>query len=326
MACFCEKFLYKKVLIPALEELGIDVLSLFSGAGGMDRGFVRAGHKIIWANEWNQDACDSYEKSLHIKPQCEDVRTIEKFPSADILVACNPCQGFSMIGLRNPNDSRNFLFKEIVRCLLTVKPKFFVTENVRGLKWLYKGKFFEKCLSDYENAGYNVSWRILNAKDYGVPQDRLRLFMVGVRKDLDKVYNFPNTTHGSGKLPYVTLKESIGHLPAPKKVDFWDGDFSFFYMSRNRRRAWDDVSFTIQASGRHTPLHPSSPPMYKISKDVWKFGGNPKKVRRLSLKECSIIQAFDERDEFCGDLSSQYLQVGNAVPPLLAYNIAKCIK
>jgi DNA (cytosine-5)-methyltransferase 1 len=289
----------------------------------MDRGFVKAGHKIISAIEWNQNACDSYEKALRIKPECRDVRTVEKFPPTDILVACNPCQGFSMIGLRNPDDSRNFLFKEIVRCLLMIQPKYFVTENVRGLKWLYQGRFFERCLSDYKKAGYNVSWRILNAKDYGVPQDRFRLFMVGVRKDLDFTFSFPEGTHGPGKLPYVTLKESIGHLPEPKKGELWEGDFSFFFMSRNRRRSWDDVSFTIQASGRHTPLHPSSPPMYKVSKDVWKFGGDGKKVRRLSLKECSMIQGFDDRDEFCGDLTSQYLQVGNAVPPLLAYNIAE---
>jgi DNA (cytosine-5)-methyltransferase 1 len=290
----------------------------------MDRGFVRAGHKIIWANEWKKDACDSYEKALHIRPVCQDIRTIDKFPSADIVVACNPCQGFSIIGPRNRNDSRNFLYKEIVRCLLTIQPKYFVTENVRGLKLLYNGEFFNRCISEYTEAGYNVSWRILNAKDYGVPQDRHRLFMVGVRKDLNWSFTFPESTHGPGKLPYVTLKESIGSLDPPKKGEYWEGDFPFFYMSRNRRRDWGEVSFTIQASGRHTPLHPSSPPMRKVSKDVWKFVGKESEARRLSVKECAIIQTFGADDEFSGDLQSQYLQVGNAVPTQLAYNLAKC--
>ena len=230
-----------------------------------------------------------------------------------------------MIGPRNRNDSRNFLYKEIVRCLLAVQPKYFVTENVRGLKWLYNGEFFDRCLSEYSEAGYNVSWRILNAKDYGVPQDRFRLFMVGVRKDLKGSFIFPESTHGPGKIPYVTLKESIGFpTDEPRKGEYWEGDFSFFYMSRNRRRQWDEVSFTIQASGRHTPLHPSSPPMQKVSKDVWKIAGKKKNIRRLSVKECAIIQTFKADDSFSGDLQSQYLQVGNAVPTELAYNLAKC--
>ena len=293
----------------------------------MDRGFVHAGHKIIWANEWNENACATYQKSLRIKPLCQDIRTVEEFPSAQIVVACNPCQGFSMIGPRNPKDPRNFLYKEIERCLLQVQPKFFVTENVRGLKWLYGGQFLEKCLADYKNAGYNVCWQILNAKNYGVPQDRWRLFMVGVRKDLDFVYRFPENTHGPGKLPIVTLRQAIGHLPDPQQDEFYnDPHFSFFYMSRNRRRLWDDASFTIQASGRHVPLHPSSPPMEKVSKDVWKFTGGISKVRRFSVKECAIIQSFEESDEFVGNLLSQYLQVGNAVPPLLAQNIASCFE
>jgi len=289
----------------------------------MDRGFVRAGHRIVWANEWNRDACASYEKSLHVKPLCQDIRTVESFPDADIMVACNPCQGFSMIGLRNPRDSRNFLYKEIVRCLLLVRPKFFVTENVRGLCSLYGGQFLQKMMLDCTKAGYNVSWRVLNAKNYGVPQDRWRLFIVGVRKDLNFVYDFPESTHGLGKTPYITLKESIGNLPEPRKGEFFDDNrFSSFYMSRNRRRAWDEVSFTIQASGRHTPLHPSSPPMKRICKDVWRFEGDLSKVRRLSVRECALIQSFEKDDEFLGNMESQYLQIGNAVPPLLAYNIA----
>jgi len=301
----------------------MNVVSLFCGAGGMDYGFILAGHKILWANDKNKDACATYKKNLKLKPLCKDVKKVDHFPAADIVVACNPCQGFSFIGPRNPDDERNYLYEEIVRCLKEVKPKFFVTENVKGLRSLYKGKFFGMMLNDFEDSGYSVTWRLLNAKDYGVPQDRERIFMVGVRQDLDFEYQFPEVTHGHGRLPYVTLRSAIGDLPPPKKSEYWwDSSFSFFYMSRNRRRNWDEVSFTIQACGRHIPLHPNSPIMEKIAKDVRVFRGNIKKCRRLSVRECARIQTFPDWYEFVGSLQSQYLQIGNGVPPLLSWKIA----
>jgi DNA (cytosine-5)-methyltransferase 1 len=305
----------------------LKVLSLFSGAGGMDLGFIRAGYKIIWANDVNKDACATYARNLGLTPICKDVRKIAHFPSADIVVGCNPCQGFSFIGSRNPDDERNYLYEEIIRILKQIKPKFFVTENVKGLKSLYRGRFFKLMLDGFDDTGYNVTWSLLNAKDYGVPQDRERIFIVGVRKDLDFEYHFPEKTHGSGYLPYVTLKQAIGDLPPPRKGEYWDDNrFSFFYMSRNRRRTWDEVSFTIQASGRHAPLHPSSPPMKKVGKDKWVFTEDIRKYRRLSVRECARIQTFPDNYIFIGDLKSQYVQVGNAVPPLLASKIASGFK
>ena len=204
--------------------------------------------------------------------------------------------------------------------------KIFVTENVRGLKWLYDGQFLEKCIADYENAGYNVCWQILNAKNYGVPQYRWRLFIVGVRKDLDFVYQFPEYTHGPGKLPILTLRKSIGHLPDPQKGEFHNDPS----ISRSSICQEIDVvcgmmlSFTIQASGRHVPLHPSSPPMEKVSEGVAENYKHLTKLEGFWVEECDIIQSFEESDEFVGNVLSQYLQVGNAVPPLLAQNIASC--
>lgn len=304
----------------------MNVLSMFSGAGGMDRGFIEAGHKIVWASDIKKDACASYEQNIRIKPLCIDIKKVERFPYAEIVVACNPCQGFSIIGPRNPDDPRNFLYKEIVRCLKQIRPKFFVTENVKGLKSLYLGRFLDLMLKEYADCGYDVTWRILNAKNYGVPQDRERLFIIGVRKDLGLQYHFPPKTHGEGGAPFVTLRNAIGNLPPPKKGEFWDDHrYPFFYMSRNRRRGWNDVSYTIQASGRHAPLHPSSPPMKKIGQDHWVFTKDAKYYRRLSVKECALIQTFETKDIFVGSLHSQYVQVGNAVPPLLAQRIAESI-
>ena len=304
----------------------LDTLSMFSGAGGMDRGFIKAGHKVVWANDINKDACASYEQNLHIKPLCKDIKKVEHFPCAEIVVACNPCQGFSIIGPRNPEDPRNYLYKEIVRCLQQVKPKFFVTENVKGLKLLYSGSFLNLLLEEFDDCGYDVNWQILNAKNYGVPQDRERLFIIGVRKDLGITYKFPPETHGEGGKPLVTLRDAIGHLSPPKKGEYWDdNNYPFFYMSRNRRRGWNDVSYTIQASGRHAPLHPSCPPMKKLCKDNWVFTKDVQNYRRLSVKECTLIQTFEATDVFVGRLHSQYVQVGNAVPPLLAQRIAESL-
>lgn len=292
----------------------------------MDSGFVKASVTITWANDKNRFACSTYEKNLKLKPFCGDVRKVKSFPSADIVIACNPCQGFSFIGNRDPSDERNYLYREVIRCLKQVQPKFFITENVRGLKYLYKGKFLKLMLRRFNEVGYSAKYELINVKNYGIPQDRERIIIVGVRKDIDFDYIFPKKTHGPGLKPYSTLRETIGDLPPPKAGEFFDSeDYPFFYMSRNRVRSWDGVSYTIQASGRHTPLHPSSPPMKHVGKDKWEFTEDIKKYRRLSIRECARIQTFPDDYIFEGSLNSQYLLIGNAVPPLLACQIAKSL-
>ena len=293
----------------------------------MDLGLAQAGFRVIWANDKSIRACATYESNLGLKPLCKDMKRVAHFPRAEVVVGCNPCQGFSSIGPRNPDDERNYLYEEIMRCLKEVRPKSFVTENVKGLRSLYKGRFLKLMLDHFDDLGYNVTWILLNAKDYGVPQDRERIFMVGIRKDLDLEYQFPSRTHGLGRQPYVTLRKAIGKLPPPKKGEYWDDNcFSFYYMSRNRRRKWDEVSFTIQASGRHAPLHPSSPPMEKVGVDRWIFSAKPWRYRRLSVRECARIQTFPDSYLFKGSLGSQYAQVGNAVPPLLAFKITMALR
>jgi len=329
----------------------MNVISLFSGAGGMDHGFQEAGHDIVMAIDNSVNACTTYEQNLDIKPICKDIRKVHQYPQADMIVACCPCQGFSMFGTRKYNDARNFLYKEIVRYLKKVKPKYFITENVKGLLSLYKRDFFNLMINDFNNAGYRLRWKLINAKHYGVPQDRLRVFIAGVRKDITFNFSFPVETHGnidksedililsndeSVRLEYslnrcdkkmkkiVTLKNTISNMSPPQLGEFWNStDYSFFYMSRNRRRSWDEVSYTIQASGRHTPLHPSCPPMIKIGKDEWTFTDEISKYRRLSYRECARIQTFPDKYEFVGSVDSKYRQIGNAVTPLYAYKLGK---
>ena len=304
----------------------MDVLSLFCGCGGMDLGFEQAGHRIIWANDNYKPAYETYAKNFSIKPLREDIRKVKSFPCADIVIGGYPCQGFSLAGNRNAFDKRNYMYLEFARVLKAVQPKMFVAENVKGVNVPFKSsvRALDLMEQEFRSCGYRVTSQLVNAKDYGVPQDRERVFIVGVRKNLKKEYVFPKKAHGKPPLkPYKTLRDAIGDLPEPKEGEYYDHtSFSSRYMSRNRIRGWNHVSYTIQASGRHAPLYPSCPPMRKVKKDVWEFTDDISKYRRLSVRECARIQTFPDDYVFYGSLNSKYKQIGNAVPPLLAKVIA----
>jgi DNA (cytosine-5)-methyltransferase 1 len=293
----------------------------------MDLGFVEAGFQIIWANEISRSACMVYEENLRLKPVCQDIRKNKTFPKADVLIACNPCQGFSLIGKRDEYDNRNLLYKEILRCVNKVKPNYVVIENVRGLVSLYEGKYLRHMLRGLARAGYKVQWQILDAKDYGVPQTRKRVVIVGVKESLGISYAFPSKTHGSGLRPYVSLRDAIGKMDEPSKDEYYAKDtWPFFYMSRNRRADWDSVSYTIQAHSQNIPIHPGCPPLKFVKKNQFEFTEDRKKYRRLSVRECARIQTFPDSFRFIGALQTKYRHIGNAVPPLLAKKIAESIK
>jgi DNA (cytosine-5)-methyltransferase 1 len=299
----------------------MEVASLFSGCGGTDLGFMNAGHDLILANDIDKWACSSYESNLGIKPTIGDISKIESFPRADILVGCYPCQGFSIYGARRSNDPRNSLYLQFIRALRQSKPKFFLTENVKGLLFGYGKVILKDMLKEFKASNYELCWKLVNAKDYGIPQDRERVIIVGRRKDLVKSYEFPEPTHGENLKPYTTLRDCIGDFGKPKEGEVFDDAFSSHYMSRNRKRRWNQVSFTIQASGRHAPLHPSGRPMAYVKQDVFCFVKGPN--RRLSYKECAAIQSFPGDWDFDGPLDKKYRQIGNAVPPLLAQVFAE---
>jgi len=304
----------------------LSVVSLFAGAGGLDTGLEMAGFNVIWANEIDKDACETYIAN-HPNTYVErgDVRNVLKFPKADVVVGGYPCQGFSLAGNRLITDERNYLYKEFLRCLRQVQPKFFIAENVKGLLTLADGKILEAMIEEYREEGYVVNAYLVNAKDYGVPQDRERVFIIGVRKDVDFTYKLPDPTHGEGReKPYVTLRDAIGHLKPSEIGEYDQSGFSSRYLSRNRKRGWDEVSFTIQASGRHAPLHPSGDPMIKVGKDKWILP-ETSEHRKLSYVECALIQTFPPNYTWKGSLSSIYRQIGNAVPCLLAKAISKPI-
>ncbi|KZE50081.1 hypothetical protein AV540_14145 [Brevibacillus parabrevis] len=320
---------YSEYINRSIEDsIPYSVVSLFAGAGGLDTGLKMAGFNVIWANEIDKDACETYVAN-HPETYVErgDVRNVKSFPKADLVVGGYPCQGFSLAGNRLMTDERNYLYREFVRCLRQANPKFFIAENVKGLLTMAGGQIIEAMIQDFRNEGYIVNHHLVNAKDYGVPQDRERVLIIGVREDIDFKYEIPNPTHGDGLFglkPYVTLKDAIGHLKPSEVGEIYDSTFSSRYLSRNRKRAWDEVSFTIQASGRHAPLHPSGEPMIKLGTDEWKLP-ETSEHRRLSAVECALIQTFPADYIWKGSLGSIYKQIGNAVPCLLAKAVAKPI-
>lgn len=294
--------------------------SLFCGAGGLDYGFEKAGFKTIWANDANADACQTF--SLW-NPNCEIIcDKIQKVPSiniptVDILLGGFPCQGFSLAGPRKLDDSRNTLYKEYVRIVKDKQPKMFVGENVKGLLSLGEGAVFRAIVEEFASCGYLVFYSLLNAKNYGVPQDRERLILVGIRKDLFyKLFEFPEPEK---EIPDLTF---LVTLPKALSDEVCQEGFSSRYMSRNRKRRFNEVSFTIPATAKQVPLHPSSDDMKKVGKDMWEFG---KHYQRLSYKEAALIQSFPPDFQFFGNLNSKYQQIGNAVPPELAFRVAKKI-
>lgn len=294
-------------------------ISLFAGAGGLDMGFERAGFKTIWANDFASDACATHRLWSDAEVVCGDIAKIDAsdIPDADIMLGGFPCQGFSLSGPRKLDDSRNVLYKHYVRIVKAKRPLMFVGENVKGLLTMGNGSIIDAIVADFSDCGYDVYYKLLNAKDYEVPEDRERVIIVGFRTDLgikDFEYPEPRDFH-------VTMKEALANISAPMPEEVCNASYSSRYMSRNRKRGWDDVSYTIPAMAKQVPLWPGSPDMEKVGKDLWKFGDSGE-TRRFSWREAAAIQTFPADLEFCGDLISKYKQIGNAVPVKLAEIIA----
>ena len=322
--------------VPRTHEVKDSIISLFSGAGGLDIGFEQAGFNTVWANEYDKTIAPSYQKYLsHV---AFDGRSISDIPNDDIpktigIIGGPPCQSWSEAGAkRGVSDPRGQLFFEYIRVLTHVQPKFFVAENVSGILHKRNEKSFQTIINLFENAGYDVSWKKLNASDYEVPQDRERVFVVGFRKDLAIKFEFPTPIKSK-----TTLKEAIydmKDLPLGEESEIanheiTDTGYSSMFMSRNRVRSWDEQSYTILAMDRHTPLHPQAPKMIVTEdKDKRIFApGHEHKYRRLSIRECARIQTFPDDYKFIYfHPRNGYKMVGNAVPVKLAYYLAKQIK
>ncbi|SFV90064.1 DNA-cytosine methyltransferase [hydrothermal vent metagenome] len=322
----------------------MNIISLFSGAGGLDLGFEKAGFKTVWANEYDKDIWETYEKNFpHTQLDRRSITQIEaeEIPDAIGIIGGPPCQSWSEAGaLRGIEDKRGQLFFDFIRLLRSKKPLFFLAENVSGMLAARHAPALENIKKLFEESGYTLSFKLLNAHDYGVAQDRKRVFFVGYRKDLGIRFNFPEPIRTKRFLKDVIwdLRENV--LPAKEKNytnsdrctlpnhEYAIGSFSTIFMSRNRVRSWDEPSFTIQAGGRHAPIHPQAPKMQFVEQNKRIFVPNKEHLyRRLSVRECARIQSFpDSHIFYYKNVMAGYKMVGNAVPPNMAYFLAKKIK
>ncbi|MGB0064796.1 MAG: DNA (cytosine-5-)-methyltransferase, partial [Terracidiphilus sp.] len=182
------------------KKVGVRAISLFSGCGGSDLALAGRGYDVVWANDVCEPACRTYESNLGSgRIECGDIAKYDKFPAAELLIGCYPCQGYTQGGKRDWEAPVNFLYRQFDRALRTVKPVAFVVENVNGMAYGESRGLLDNQLRRYRLAGYRVKWAVLNARDYGVPQNRRRVFLVGVKSSLDFDYNFPVPTHGAAK-------------------------------------------------------------------------------------------------------------------------------
>ena len=193
----------------------VKVISLFSGSGGLDLGFLETGKfEIIYANDFNYQACETYTHNIGNHIVCEDISKLKNLPKADVIIGGPPCQGFSTANpSRSFDDPRNQLFKEYARIIKEVQPKVFLMENVSGMVTMQNGKVFELIRKELSNCGYKLSYKLLNARDYGVPQRR-RMIVIGVRNDINFEFEFPKPTHNEDN--YKTVGEVLIKKTIPK--------------------------------------------------------------------------------------------------------------
>ena len=389
------------------------VVGLFSGCGGLDLGFKQAGFNILWANDFDKDSVKTYRENIGEHIVLGDITEIPSkvIPSDfDVLLGGFPCQGFSVANTkRSMKDARNYLYLEMLRVIKDKKPKFFVAENVKGLLSMEKGAVIEMIVKDFEKIGYKVDYRLLTASDYGVPQHRERIFIIGNR--IGKENPFPKMTHGlrnnpfNPKLkPYVSTKAAIGHLANVRTRDksfrhknvtihnhvarmnvsdkFWgrkyvvnQHDICDYLREWKKDSGWSTKKIDEHFGYAHTAGHwfrkdnnsgsIPNPDDWKELKKLLKFDDkfdkqvtvleektiifeqslrisnweepsdtitatgpeiHPNKKRRLSVRECAILQTFPDDFIFHGAIGSMYKQIGNAVAVDLAYQIAKLIK
>lgn len=330
----------------------MNLISLFSGCGGLDLGFEKAGFEIPVANEYDPTIFETF-KVNHPKTHLieGDVRQVTRADIApflsgkevDGIIGGPPCQSWSEAGtLRGIEDARGQLFFDYIRILKEFQPKFFLAENVSGMLANRHDAAVKNILQLFSEAGYNVSLTLVNAKDYGVAEERKRVFYIGFRNDLDIDFVFPegSTKDDEKKL---TLRDVIWDLqetavPAATKNkhnpdainnnEYFTGAYSPIFMSRNRVKAWDEQAFTVQASGRQCQLHPQAPKMIRYGLNDCRFvEGKENLYRRMTIREVARVQGFpDDFKFFYTDTNNAYKMIGNAVPVNLAFEIATAIK
>lgn len=311
------------------------VASLFCGCGGTDVGLLgnfdflgkhydSNSMEIVYANDIDDNACNIFKENFKITPDSRDIREVksEELPEFDILTGGFPCQSFSIIA-QNPKrlgvkDERGKLFFEMCRILRERQPKCFIAENVKGILTANKRSAFPLIIKEFEDSGYDVQYRILNSADYGVPQKRERVIIVGFRKDLHILFNFPNAEIESED-GYAPLKEVIED-DVDEKYYFSDRAVAGMMKKResmNKGRA-QDINKPCNTVGAHlakVSLNSTDPVLMQGSR-----------YRRFTPREVARIQSFPDEFKLVGSEAAQYRALGNAIPPVMFWYVARAVK
>lgn len=311
------------------------VASLFCGCGGTDVGLLgnfdflgkhydSNSMEIVYANDIDDNACNIFKENFKITPDNRDIREVksEELPEFDILTGGFPCQSFSIIA-QNPKrlgvkDERGKLFFEMCRILRERQPKCFIAENVKGILTANKRSAFPLIIKEFEDSGYDVKYRILNSADYGVPQKRERVIIVGFRKDLHINFSFPD----------AEIENEDAYAPLRKVIDA-DVDEKYYFSDRavagmmkkresmNKGRA-QDINKPCNTVGAHlakVSLNSTDPVLMQGSR-----------YRRFTPREVARIQSFPDEFELVGSEAAQYRALGNAIPPVMFWYVAKAVK
>ncbi len=299
------------------------IVSLFSGAGGLDLGLLQAGHEVIWANDIDPDSCATYAHNIGNHVVCADIASVptSDIPDCDVVVGGFPCQGFSMANrLRSPGDSRNTLYRELFRVIRDKKPRYFLAENVRGILSLDQGNAIRQIIEDFESIGYRVTYKAFNTADFGVPQLRVRVIIAGTRADLPPEFDYQHPTPTHGKAERVSIGEALADIPEPNASgndELLNHVFSKYKVT--------DRNFT-----GHRRTDPTKPSPTILARGNGKGGvcaiQHPGNHRRMSVRESAAVQTFPLNFDFQGSMSSMYRQVGNAVPPLFGMQLGLQLK
>lgn len=322
------------------------ILSLFSGCGGLDLGFHMAGYETVWANDFSHWACESFKKNIADVIVEGDIEMIDPYkdniPDCDIILGGFPCQDFSMIWKQPGLDGeRGNLYKSFLRFVDAKKPKVFVAENVKGLLTANKKKAIQQIIEDFESIapGYYVQAKLYNFAEFGVPQLRERVLIVGVRIDTEFDFYHPKPTHSDNptdnQKPFVTTGQALANIPvnaknhellkiSPKTVEMLKlipAGGNFTDIPKNH-----PLYVKGMISHVYRRMHPDEP-----SKTIIAAGGGGTwgyhypEPRAFTNRERARIQSFPDDFEFVGSTTEVRRQIGNAVPPLGVVELAKAI-
>ncbi|MFP7834896.1 DNA cytosine methyltransferase [Marisediminicola sp. LYQ134] len=302
------------------------VVSLFAGAGGLDLGFKNtSGFVLTWANDNDPDAVRTYNTNFGGGCVLADISTIasSEIPDADIVLGGFPCQGFSVANTgRRSDDARNALYLQMLRVIEAKRPLAFVAENVKGLTYMEDGEVLRRIVQDFELAGYDVVWKILNAADYGVPQRRERVFIVGLRKDLRAQFRYPEPTHSNERdtgLPqWVSVGQALMPLPDP----------DLHHTLSNHTYSKYKLRFNGYLG--HRMIDPDKPAPTITARGDNRGGvvvlHHPSNERRMSVRELATVQSFPLDFFFDCNQSAAYRLIGNAVAPRVAEAVATALR